>query len=222
MFKTIAVAATMLIALPCFAATEGLAEAVARHQSGAPDSELELSIVESLSKLKNDGWLPDFWSAYILTQVVMRHPEDRAKRLARAQDHLTRAMEKARRSDEAPMGDLFSLQSLVYSFSSGQAKNKEEAEKIQEAATAELAKAFEVAVDSPTVMVMAATELIKVGQKEESRPHLMAGKALLEKARERFEASDLPLGETTHFNGEWVQPWIDWVDRMLADGFSAE
>ncbi|MEM7048722.1 MAG: hypothetical protein AAF604_03645 [Acidobacteriota bacterium] len=204
---------------------KALAAAVEEHESGAPDAAAELALVDRLAKLGEEtdsAWLPDFWASYLLSQVVMRHSEDRAERIARAQTHLDRARQRAASESAATRADVLALQSLIHSFALGGIEDEGERDRVQKKAESALEEALALAPESPVVMVHAGTDLIKEGQKEGDWAQLIGGHALLRQALEIFESDPRPRGLTTHYNSEWVRPWSDWVYRMYAGGFAVE
>ncbi len=202
-----------------------LVAAVESHQNGAPDAGGELRLVDELGQLGERSaieWLPDFWAAYLLTQITTSHPEDRRRRLERAQNHLDRARERAVEDLAAPISDLHALQSLIHRLASTLAGDNAERKRIEDLEKAELQKAYALDPKSPVVMVHAATDLIQKGRVENDWSMVMGGLALLHQADERFGAVRQPRGLTSHYNSEWTRPWVDWVHKMYKDGFGAE
>ncbi len=224
------VAATGLLAASATVASDSdysqtLVKLVAQHKNAARDADLELSIVEQLEALADanpDEWLPQYWATYFLTQVVMSHAESRIDRLDRAQALLDQATARASLTESYPKGDLQSLQSLIYDFSISSADNEQQANDLTEKRNAARLLAFTSNPESPVVMVMAATDVISAGQKNHSWPEVMAGFALLREAQLKFSLVDAPKGLTTNFNSEWITPWLNWGDRMFADGLDAD
>lgn len=202
-----------------------LAAAVDKHENGAPNAKLELEIVDELRKLSaanEAAWLPDFWAAYLLTQVTMSHSENVAERLKSAQQHLDRAKERSEKDPTAPVADLHAMQSLIHSFKLGGIKEKEEWERVKASVGSELDLAYRLDPESPIVMVHAGTDLIEAGNQEKDWAKVMGGLALLRQADAVFENAKQPRGLGTHYNSEWIKPWANWVYRLYAEGFDAQ
>ena len=201
-----------------------LASIIGRHQSGAPDAAMELGLVDELEELaKGDAkqWLPDFWSAYFLTQIVMSHPEQQAERLARSHKLLDRAFKRAEKAADVPMGDLYALRSLIFTFELGGAESDQAYEAIIARRESVLTQAYESTPESPVVLVMIATNLIRSAQEEKQWPGILAGRATLQRAADLFEEAAAAGEVTTHFNREWVNPWLGWTDKMVEGGFDS-
>ena len=219
----------MLITLPTTAADlpspdEIVVSLVAQHRNGARNAELELGLVNQLEQLATahpEYWRAQFWAAYFLTQIVMSHPEHRVERLDRAQKNLDAATIRAKKAQEYSPADFLSLQSLVYDFRrttvEGEAMDQFKLKSDQ----AEHG-AFEADPQNPVAMVMAATNIINAGQRSKNWDQIMGGHALLLNAQKKFMDDERPRGLTTHFNSEWVRPWVNWVERLYAGGFEAE
>lgn len=198
---------------------------VAQHGNGAPNASQELELVAGLEKIAADhadAWLPQFWASYFLTQIVMSHSNDKNIRLNRAQGNLDDATSRAKTADEYDAASFLSLQSLIYRFRITDQDDQATLDALRTQILTTEQQAFSANPNSPVAMVMAATNIINAGQKERHWEQIMGGYSLLTTARDEFMNDERPKGLTTHFNSEWVRPWINWVERMYKDGIEAE
>ncbi len=179
-----------------------------------------LESMEALTKKYPNEWLPNFWAAYQCTQMNMLKGKENypaslnpEELLDRSEKYLGAARDLAKTEiTDRLNSDFHALQSLIYDFRQGSAKDKDSAAKLKALSDKARKKALALSPDSPVMKVFVATE---IGRKPEATyAELVAAIQLMKQAKETFDTQPV-RAITTSFNQEWIQFWLPWLDGKL-------
>lgn len=191
------------------------------------ESELKaVKAFERVGKKYNNEWLPQYWAAYLYTQIGrlvdrLERAEARMSFIDKAQEKFDLAAKLLPNKTVEDQSSFHALQGLIYLFKSRFSEGTD-SKIYAELGVEEVNKAIQTNPNNPLVFVLSATSLIRsttnLGQDGEAEPDLrkvLAGNILLEKAKTIFERARPDRSMTTHWNQEWLSFWLPYSEKLL-------
>ncbi|MEP5610697.1 MAG: hypothetical protein ABJP45_00535 [Cyclobacteriaceae bacterium] len=174
-------------------------------------------ILEEVAEEFPEEWLANYWAAYIYTQLSL-YP-DRPKNAGEivpinAQKNMTIAMDRYKGDSSRIVSNLHALQSFVYSVHTWYPEFKDEAESYREKSRESGKEALKHNPDNPIMYVLMGISKLSSDKLDD----VVAGRALLYRARTLFkEVSEHPAF-TMHWNENWLRfRWLKYADTRLAE-----
>ena len=174
-----------------------------------------LNAFKSLSKKYPNQWLPDYWAAYLCTQVarlkgrVDNFPEDLDPRalIFEAQQHFDSANKRL-----PQQSDFHMLQGFINNFQNWiVAETEEDKERYTQLRKIEFKAAARLNPKNPLLMVLNGIDL--TGE-DKTYQEVIAGIILLEKADEIFSAAP-NRSMTTYWNKDFIPFWKSRAEKRL-------
>jgi len=165
-----------------------------------------------ISDNNKGNWLAAYWSSYLNTQTGrLMSIEDRLPYYEKAQLYLDRALKAKKIFTSNEKSELNVLQSLIYSLSSSPYWAKGEREngiKYSNLKQEYLNQAIIYNSNNPRIYVLAGTGLLADGARNDDYGYILAGRIMLETARNKYE-SEIPISVLhPNWGKEWIKPWL--------------
>ena len=193
---------------------EGMKEGFTTYDKGEEyvDWVQGAEMLTELGKKHPNEWLPEYWASYFYTQISRALPsvENPPKGMTvnrlidLSQKNFDRASKKIKNKTPEQESDFHALQSLIYSFRAGTAKDETEKKKLQELEVAEIKKAVQKNPNNPVIEVIIACDLAY----KPDYGSLVAARALFLKAKHKFNNRFGPRYMSAHWNEEWLGYWL--------------
>jgi|GEM_PF-5996441 len=180
-----------------------------------------MNAFKALSKKYSGQWLPDYWAAYLCTQVarlkgrVDDFPDDLDPRalIYEAQQHFDTADKRLPQKSTTQQSDFHMLQGFIYNFQNWiVAETEEEKERYTQLRKVEYKAAARLNPRNPLLMVLNG---IALTGEDKTYQEVIAGIVLMEKADEIFSAAP-NRSMTTYWNKDFIPFWKSRAEKRLA------
>lgn len=172
--------------------------------------------MQTVSDANPNDWQAAYWASFFNSQTG-RNSKTPMVYYDKATEYFDRAFAANENKTKRQMGDLYALESLIHGLKAGvywgQGDNQNGTSFNQKANFA-LNRALKADKKNPRVYLLTGTDLISNGLRTQNNGWIMAGRAMLEKARVLY-ASEKPESEVAP---SWGSGWINfWMNRAKLD-----
>lgn len=169
-----------------------------------------ITLFKKATILNPDNWINTYWTAFAYSQCG-RLTETPLVYYDTAQTYLDRTKEKLSSLDLKEKSDVYTLESLINSLKAGQHWAKGDREmgmKLNRTENESLTKAMALNVENPRVYLLTATSLITDGRRTKNDGYILAGRKMLEIAKQKYEANKSENPLYPDWGSGWVNFWI--------------
>ncbi|MEM7298437.1 MAG: hypothetical protein AAF391_09255 [Bacteroidota bacterium] len=167
-------------------------------------------LFKQASSSQPDSWISSYWTAFAFSQCG-RLTETPLAYYDTAQLYLDKTKEKINSLDDSQKSDVYALESLISGLKSGPywaQGDRENGMKFSAIENQSLSKAMALNMDNPRVYLLTGTGLISDGKRIQNDGYILAGRKMLEIARQKYEANDLDDALYPNWGHGWINFWM--------------